>query len=290
MLAKGRAGGEHTREPGAEGFAPSGVNATRRRPSAAALALEPPMETRVSPRAGDHHRINGGVLAALERRALVALAHRLPARVTSDQLTALGLLAMAATGAAFAAAGLDRRWLLAVPVTLALNWFGDSLDGTLARVRRTPRPRFGYYVDHVLDVFGTTLLLAGMGASGFMTPVVAAATLAAYLLVSAEVFLATAVRGEFRMSFLAMGPTELRILIAAGAVVLAWKPVVHPFGLGPVLLLDVGGLGAIAGLLVAFATAAVRTTAALYREEPLPAREPGVPARADGSRLAARLP
>jgi phosphatidylglycerophosphate synthase len=177
------------------------------------------------------------------RRHFIWLAHRLPHRVTSDHLTLLAL---------------------------AANWFGDSLDGTLARVRRHERPRYGSYVDHVLDIAGITLLIAGIAVSGYMTPVVALSLLAAYLLVAAEVFLATGVNGEFRMSFLKVGPTELRILLAVGTLALYRWPTVHIFGFGGVLLFDVRASVGSAGLAVAFVVAAARTTRALYHAEPLP--------------------
>jgi phosphatidylglycerophosphate synthase len=184
-------------------------------------------------------------------------------------LTLLALVAMAGAGASFWAA---RYWppaLVLVVAFLAVNWFGDSLDGTLARVRRHERPRYGFYVDHVLDIAGASFLFGGMALSGFMSPVVGLALLAAYLLVSAEVFLATGVNGTFRMSFLSVGPTELRILLSIGVLTLFSRPVVSPFGLGPFLLFDVGGGVAVAGLAVAFITSTVRTTMALYRAEPL---------------------
>jgi phosphatidylglycerophosphate synthase len=220
-----------------------------------------------------HVRVNDGWLAGVEKRTLVWMAHRLPCAVNSDHLTALAVASMAMAGASFWAARCWPPALLLVIVALALNWFGDSLDGTLARVRGHERPRYGFYVDHVLDVAGTSLLMGGLALSGFMTPVVALGVLAAYLLVSAEVFLATAVHGRFRMSFLRMGPTELRIVLAIGALTLLWRPAVEPFGLGPFLLFDLGGSVAVVGLLAAFATSAVRNTAELYRAEPLPQPE-----------------
>jgi len=217
-----------------------------------------------------HTRVNTGLLAAIEKRVLIWIAGRLPRRVNSDHLTLLALLSMAGAGAAFWAA---RHWppaLVLVVLALALNWFGDSLDGTVARVRHHERPRYGFYVDHVLDIVGITLLVAGMAFSGFLSPIVGLAFLVAYLLVAAEVFLATAVKGEFRMSFLNVGPTELRILLAIGTLTLFVRPTVSPFGLGPFRLFDVGfGIGAI-GLAIALLTATARTTAALYRAEPLP--------------------
>ena len=155
-----------------------------------------------------------------------------------------------------------------MPPLLALNWFGDSLDGTLARVRKHERPRYGFYVDHVLDIVGITLLIAGLAASGYMTPLIALSVLVAYLLVSGEVFLATAVRGVFRMSFAGVGPTELRILLAVGAVALLRDPHVNlgPFGRLP--LFDVGGLVATAGMAVTLAVAVARNGMALAQLEP----------------------
>ncbi len=217
-----------------------------------------------------HTRINTGFLAAREKQLLIWIARRLPARVNSDHLTLLALVAMAGAGASFWAA---RSWppaLVLVVVSLAVNWFGDSLDGTLARVRRHERPRYGFYVDHVLDIAGATLLFGGMSMSGFISPVVGLAVLVAYLLVSAEVFLATAVHGKFRMSFLSVGPTELRIILSIGALTLFTHPVVRPFGFGPFQLFDVGGVVAVVGMLAAFVTSAVRATASLHRAEPLP--------------------
>jgi phosphatidylglycerophosphate synthase len=208
--------------------------------------------------------------AAIEKRALIAIARRLPAAIHSDHLTALALLAMAMAGAGFALAHWDVRALWVVVVGLALNWFGDSLDGTVARVRKVERPRYGFYVDHVLDIVGATLLFAGLAASGFMTPLIALAMLVAYLLVSGEVFLATSVHGVFRMSFSGVGPTELRILLAIGAIALFRDPHVDLGGLGRLRLFDFGGLIAIAGMVVALTVNIVRNATVLARLEPRP--------------------
>ena len=221
-----------------------------------------------------HTREHGSLLANAERRLLIAIARRLPAWVTSDQLTLLGLLSMVAAGLAFAT--LQVSWLnvAAFIVALAANWFGDSLDGTLARVRCQPRPRYGYYVDHVIDLFGTAVLVGGMAASGLMTAHVALALLAAYFLVSAETFLATHTVHVFRLSFAAIGPTELRILLAIGAVAVF----LHPFsdiGGQRYLLLDVSGVIAVVGLVAVFLLSSLRNTRALYRAEPLPRRDVG---------------
>jgi phosphatidylglycerophosphate synthase len=155
-----------------------------------------------------------------------------------------------------------------VVVALAVNWFGDSLDGTVARVRNQQRPRYGYYVDHALDILGTTFLFGGMAFGGLMTPVVAMALLAVYFAVMAEVFLATHVRGVFRMSFMGFGPTELRVVLGVGALALMGDPQVVVGGLGPYQLFDVGGVVGIVGLALTFLVSALRTGRALYREEP----------------------
>jgi phosphatidylglycerophosphate synthase len=181
---------------------------------------------------------------------------------------------MVAAGLAFAT--LQGSWLnvAAFILALAANWFGDSLDGTLARVRCQPRPRYGYYVDHVIDLFGTAVLIGGMAFSGLMTAHVALALLAAYFLVSAETFLATHTVHVFRLSFAAIGPTELRILLAIGAVAVF----VHPFsdiGGQRYLLLDVSGVIAVAGLVAVFLLSSLRNTRALYRAEPLPRHDVG---------------
>jgi phosphatidylglycerophosphate synthase len=220
--------------------------------------------------AASHVRLNTSVLADAEKRSLIWIANRLPRWVNSDHLTALAGFAMAGAGAAFWAASAWSPALFLVVLALIINWFGDSLDGTLARVRHHERPRYGFYVDHVLDIVGITVLVGGIALSGFMTPVIALALLVAYLLVSGEVFLATAVNGQFRMSFFGFGPTELRIVLAAGALRLLGGGTVNPFGLGEILLFDVGGVVATLGLAIALVTNAARTTIALYKAEPLP--------------------
>jgi phosphatidylglycerophosphate synthase len=216
-----------------------------------------------------HVREYRSPLAAGEKRVLVWLARRVPASVNSDHLTLLGFLGILLSGMAFWVSCREIRALILVIVGLALNWLGDSLDGTLARVRGKTRPRYGYYTDHVLDLIGTTVLVVGMALSGFMSPLVALSFLVAYLLVMAEVFLSTHVQKVFRMSFMGFGPTELRILLAIGTLFLFRKPTVKIMGAGPFFLFDVGGVVAIAGLALALLVSAVRNIHALYLEEPL---------------------
>jgi len=218
----------------------------------------------------DHTREHRSLLASPEKRLLIAIATRLPRWLSSDHLTLLGLLSMPAAGLAFSRIGTTRGSAALVALALLANWFGDSLDGTVARVRRRERPRYGFYVDHVIDLAGTAALLAGIGASGRMAPSIALAVVAAYFLVSAETYLATHSAGVFRLSFGGIGPTELRILLAAGAFYAAGDPWVDIGGLHA-RLLDVGGLIAAAGLCLVFVASALRNTRALYLAEPLPA-------------------
>lgn len=215
-----------------------------------------------------HVRQHNSLLAATEKRALIWMATRLPRWVNSDHLSALGLASMAGAGIAFVIASSDPvAGASLVVLCLLLNWFGDSLDGTLARVRDQQRPRYGYYVDHVIDLAGTAMLFAGLAASGYMSPAVAALVVAAYFLVSAETYLATHARGVFKMAFLGVGPTELRILLAAGALALINTPTVSPFGVGPLLLWDLGGVIGSIGLFGTFVVHSARNTRALYLEE-----------------------
>ena len=174
----------------------------------------------------------GASLAEAEKRLLVWLAHRLPRRLNADHLTAVGAFGTMAAGAAFAAAAWDRRALWLVPLMLAVNWFGDSLDGTVARVRGHQRPRYGYYVDHAVDLVNATALFTGMAFSGLMDPRLGLALLLGYVLLCAESFLATHAVGVFRISFSGIGPTELRILLSIGAVAAIFRPIVTPFGFG----------------------------------------------------------
>jgi phosphatidylglycerophosphate synthase len=211
-------------------------------------------------------RQHTSVLAESEKRLLVRIAGTLPRWVSSDHLTFLGAVAMFGLGACFWAGG--AALLLIIPL-LTLNWFGDSLDGTLARVRRQERPRYGYYVDHVLDAVGFAALFGGLMLGGHMSVTVGLAFLAAYYLLVVEISLATHARGTFTLAFLKIGPTELRILLAMASLQLMRSDIVLMFG-RQWLLFDLGGAVAIAGFLVAFVVGTLRNGIALYQEERLP--------------------
>ncbi len=211
-------------------------------------------------------RVQESLLSSIEKRALLATAQRLPAWVNSDHLTALGFLAQIMAGISYAMARYDRQWLLVVIVCLAVNWFGDSLDGTLARVRNRQRPRYGFYVDHMVDSFGSVALMGGLALSGYMHPYIAIGLLVAFLLLSIQSYLATYALGEFQLSFWSFGPTELRILLAVGNLALfRWPVVLH----GHYRLFDIGGGIGLIGMAAMTIYFTARNTHRLYVQERL---------------------
>jgi archaetidylinositol phosphate synthase len=236
------------------------------------------METEMSTRAtlmnrevkfADVQRVNQALTARLEKRALQWLAKRAPRWVSSDQLTLLGLGAQIGAGVCYALVRIDRRALLLVIVCLALNWLGDSLDGTLARVRRQERPRYGFYVDHVVDFLGAVALMCGLGCSGLLQWPIAMAMLIAFLVLAGESYLATYTLRSFQLSQGMFGPTEIRILLALGNLAALRSPYSTVFG-HKLLLFDLAGAIASAGMVAMALAVAIRHTTQLYREEPLP--------------------
>lgn len=213
-------------------------------------------------------RVNHSLTAPAEKRALTWMAERMPRWATSDQLTMLGFLAQLGAGVFYVLARYNKYNLLGVIVCIVLNWFGDSLDGTLARVRNQQRQRYGFYVDHMVDIFGATALMCGLGLSGFIHWLVAAAMLTAFLLLSAESYLATHTLSRFQMSQGFFGPTEIRLLLIIGNLALLRSPYATLFG-QRLLLFDVGGIIAATAMLAMAVATAVRHTAELYRQEPL---------------------
>jgi len=209
-------------------------------------------------------RVHGSFLVAAEKRALVWMAERSPDWVKPDHLTILGFAAQIGTGVCYELAAGDRRMLLAAIVCLAVNWFGDSMDGTLARVRQQQRPRYGFYVDHMLDSIGAVATMGGLALSGYMHPVIAIGLLIGFLLLAIQSYLATYTMGEFHLSFWRCGPTELRILLAIGNLALfRWARVIH----GHYRLFDIGGAIGLAGMGLTLILVITKNTLRLYREE-----------------------
>ena len=211
-------------------------------------------------------RLQESWVAAAEKRALLWLAKRTPDWIGPDHLTLLGLAAQLGAGACYALAGWNRYFLLGVIACLGLNWLGDSLDGTLARVRQRLRPRYGFYVDHMVDSFGALALMGGLALSGYMRPWIAIGLLIGFLMLSIQSYLATHTLGEFRLSFWRFGPTELRILLAVGNLALMWRPMVHFLG-DEYRLFDVGGTVGLMGMALMLICFTLQNTARLDHEE-----------------------
>jgi phosphatidylglycerophosphate synthase len=214
-------------------------------------------------------RINQSLTASIEKRALQWMAERAPQWLSSDQLTLLGLGAQVAAGIFYALSRSNRTALLLVILCIALNWLGDSMDGTLARVRRQQRPRYGFYVDHIVDIFGSVALMCGLGCSGLLHWPTAIAMLIAFLLLSSESYLATYTLSCFQLSQGIFGPTEIRILLIAGNLAVLRSPYATLFG-HRMLLFDLGGAIAAVCMSAMSISVTLRHTAELYRQEPLP--------------------
>ena len=220
----------------------------------------------INPEFKTARREQTSLLAPLERVCLNWLAHNMPPWVKPDHLTLLGLVAMLMAGVCYA---LARWWpaaLLMVNICLAINWFGDSLDGTLARARNKQRPRYGFYVDHIIDAFGILFVLCGLALSGYMSWVIALAVLVTYFLLSIDVYLATYTIGTFRLSFYKFSPTELRIVLAIGNIRAMLHPTTRVLG-DQHLFFDVAAAIAIAMMAIVVILSVIRNTIVLYRAE-----------------------
>ena len=170
-------------------------------------------------------RIQQNVLAANERRLLNWICARLPIWVKPDQLTAIGFSGSCLSSAGYILSNWNPAWLFLAIAGYFINWFGDSLDGSLARYRNIERPEYGYFLDHSVDSFANMILVIGIGLSPYIELRLGMLALVGYLLMSIHTFLAARVMGEFRLSYLSGGPTELRlVLIAMTSCMLGFGP------------------------------------------------------------------
>ena len=216
-----------------------------------------------------HRRTARFVLTRFEQWVLPRIARRLPRSILPDHLTGLGLVAATGIGAAYLAAGDDPRWLWAANGALVVHWLADSLDGTLARVRRIERPRYGFYLDHLSDAYSTTAIGLGLGLSPYLLLSVALAGVVAYLVLSINVYLETHVFGEFRYGYGVVGPTEARILLIALNTVVIYARALpfNLFGVG-MTIFDVAGVAAVMGMIAMLLRRVARNLRALSRLEP----------------------
>ena len=201
------------------------------------------------------------LLAVPEARVLEWIARRLPAWVKPDHLTALGVVASIAIATAYVLSTGDKLWLWAASALLVVHWLGDSLDGTLARVRKTERPRYGYYLDHLVDAFATAAIGIGLGLSPYMLLSVGLAIVVAYLILSINTYLETHAFGVFTLGYGRFGPTEARLMLIAVNTLL----VLGIVGNG---LLDVLGIGLAIAMIAALTGRAGRNLRRLAELEP----------------------
>src|SRR5438128_1751698 len=205
-------------------------------------------------------------LAPFESRCLNWLASKMPSWIKPDHLTLVGFGAMLSAGACYSLASWWAPALLIVNVFIAINWFGDSLDGTLARFRNKQRPRYGFYVDHIIDSFGALFMVCGLALSGYMSWTVALVVLVTFFLLSIEVYLAAYTIGRFKLSYYKFSPTELRLLLIIGNVRAMLHPTAHAFG-AEYRLFDVGALVAVALMSIILIISVVGNTITLYRAQ-----------------------
>lgn len=161
----------------------------------------------------DAVRIQTSVLNALEKKVLVWLAQRQPKWMTSDILTYIGTFGAMVIAAGYILSSWDIRFLWLSSFGFLINWYGDSLDGTLARVRNTQRPVYGYYIDHTIDAINEVMIFVGVGISGLMNLEIALLALVMYLLMTINVSINAHLKKEFKLTYASMGPTEFRIIM-----------------------------------------------------------------------------
>lgn len=174
-------------------------------------------------------RIQTSVLNAAEKKALVWLANRQPGWVSSDLLTFIGFLGSVIIGAGYALTAISPNFLWLASLGFVINWYGDSLDGTLARVRNTQRPVYGFYLDHTLDCISEFIMILGLGLSPLMDMRIALLIQIAYLLMTINVTINTHLKSEFRLTYAKLGPTEFRLLVIILNTILVLLPSLRDF-------------------------------------------------------------
>ncbi|HUK92059.1 MAG TPA: CDP-alcohol phosphatidyltransferase family protein [Blastocatellia bacterium] len=214
----------------------------------------------------DAKRKQDSLIAPIERRCLLYFARHMPERIGPDHLTVLGLVAQLLCGVCYALARIHPASLLAANLFIALNWFGDSMDGTLARFRNQLRPRYGFYVDHMTDTFGALFVIVGLAVSGYATERIALALLIGFLVLSVNAYLAAYSVGVFQLSHFKLSPTEMRILLTCGNVTAFFHPTVRFFG-RRYLFFDVGATVAVLAMAVILIASSIHNTVKLYRAE-----------------------
>ena len=226
-------------------------------------------------------RIQTSFLNGVERKALVWLASRQPRWVTSDLLTWVGMMGSVLIALGYILSSLNVQWLWLSTFGLIVNWYGDSLDGTLARVRKTQRPIYGYYIDHTVDGINETLMFVGLGLSPFLNLYIALAMLVVYLQLTLNVSMNAHLKAEFKLTYAGLGPTEFRLIAILLNTLLIfikpWQQFERPFTIAGKTLffhaLDYPGLVILAILTIIYFVSIIRDARYYAKIDPMPKRK-----------------
>ncbi len=214
----------------------------------------------------DHKRVNDILLGPLERPALQWLAAHQPAWMNPDILTGIGILGAVLIFASYILTNIHPAFLWLASLGLVINWYGDSLDGTLARYRKIERPKYGFFVDHTVDAFDEMLVILGIGLSPYVRFDIAAMTLVGYLMMSVLVYIRTFVDGVFKISYGKIGPTELRlVIIITNTFIFFAGPLAFTLPVGTFTAFDVVCGGLAAALIIVFAVSSLQEARALAK-------------------------
>ena len=228
----------------------------------------------------DAVRIQTSVLNALEKKVLVWLAERQPKWMTSDILTYIGTFGAVVIAAGYILSAWNINFLWLSSLGFVINWYGDSLDGTLARVRKTQRPVYGYYIDHTVDCINEFIMFIGIGLSGLMHFSLAMVILAVYFMLTINVSINAHLKKEFRLTYAKLGPTEFRILAIIANTILALVRPISEFALTFFIFgreftlasLDIVGIVVLLVLAVIYLTTIVRDGRGYAEMDPMPKR------------------
>ena len=217
-------------------------------------------------------RIQTSILNAAEKRALVWLAHRQPSWVTSDILTYIGVAGAFLCGLGFALSSINLNYLWLSSLGLVVNWYGDSLDGTLARVRGTQRPKYGFFIDHSIDAITITMMCVGAGLSPLLRLDVALCVLVAYLILSVYTYVCTICTDQMRLTYGKLGPTEFRLIVIILNTIFIftpWSDYVYTFGKEVFTLFDLIASGVVVIIMVLWLVQWLKDRKALSLIDPL---------------------
>jgi len=228
-------------------------------------------------------RIQTSLLNGVEKKALVWMAGKLPPSVNSDMLTALGVVGAVMIFVGYVLSGVNINWLWLASAGFVVNWIGDSLDGTIARVRHQQRPRYGFFLDHNVDCINETLMFVGLGLSPLMKFSSALLVLAAYLILSVYVYINAHLKGEFKLTYAKLGPTEMRVIAIIANTLFIFVPAFRNWTwkfntiggeYAEFKILDIVALVIFVAIMVAYFVNFIRDAKILSKEDPRPEYKP----------------